>query len=81
LADLLKLRPITYKPLESEDHQAVDQTFAGLLAEDVDEAGLTEFVEYDTEGRPDGLYYPHMVALLINTISELTTRIEALEAR
>jgi hypothetical protein len=90
LAELLKLRPVSFRPLESavveEDdplggktHTGDDRVYAGLIAEEVDEAGFTEYVEYDAEGRPDGLFYPTMVALLVNAISELTTRIEALE--
>jgi hypothetical protein len=91
LADLLKLRPVSFKPLESatceegdilggKSHTGDDRRYAGLIAEDVHDAGMVEFVDYDADGLPDGLYYPTMVALLINTIKELTARVEALEA-
>lgn len=71
LADLLKLRPVSYKGKNQVD---AGSTFAGLLAEEVHAAGLTEFVEYDKDGRPDALRYSQMVALLINAVKELAAR-------
>jgi hypothetical protein len=77
LAELLRLRPVSFQPREAGDNRAL----AGLIAEEVDEAGLTEFVLYDEQGRPDGLHYPYFVALLVGAIKELSTEIEALKAR
>lgn len=78
LADLLKLAPIRYRGKSKQDE---GKEFAGLAAEDVHDAGLTEFVLYDNEGSPDALNYPQMVALLVNAVKELTTRVELLERR
>jgi hypothetical protein len=79
------LRPVFYKgtnPIEG------DTVYAGLIAEEVHEAGLTEFVQYNQEHEPEGLSYGNMVALLTKAIQEqqalitaLTARIEALEAK
>jgi len=69
LADVLRLRPVSYKGNNDGDH-----VFAGLIAEEVHDAGLTEFVVYDKEGKPLSLHYPHMVALLISAIQELSKR-------
>lgn len=74
LDDLLKLRPVSYK---GKDQRDGDTVFAGLIAEEVDSAGLTEYVVYDEDGRPDALHYSQMVALLINAIKELNAKIEA----
>ena len=46
--------------------------FGGLIAEDVHDAGLTEFVQYDKDNQPDALAYGNMVALCVKSIQELT---------
>lgn len=76
LADVLKLRSVTYKGKNDGD-----KTFGGLIAEEVHDAGLTEFVAYDKEGRPDALHYGNMVALLVKAIQELEAKVAALEAK
>jgi trimeric autotransporter adhesin len=82
LAELLTLRPVTYK-----GNSDGDLVFGGLIAEEVHDAGLTEFVQYDDEGRPDALAYSNMVSICVKAIQEqqaiiesLTARIEALES-
>lgn len=71
--DVVKsLNPILFK----EKDVVGGRDFAGLLAEDIHSSGLTEFVEYDKEGRPDALFYSNMVVLLINAIKELNEKIE-----
>ncbi len=75
LSDLLTLRAVRYNGKSDGDTE-----FAGLIAEEVHAAGLSEFVVYDDEGKPDALHYPHMVALLINAVKELETRVKELEA-
>jgi hypothetical protein len=76
LSDVLKLRSVTYKAKNSGD-----TVFGGLIAEEVHDAGLTEFVAYDKEGRPDALHYGNMVALLVKAVQELTARVAELEAK
>jgi hypothetical protein len=84
LADLLALRPVTYKGKSKSDGEKI---FGGLIAEEVHEAGLTEFVQYADDGSPDALAYGNMVSLCIKAIQQqqaliqnLTTRLTALEA-
>jgi hypothetical protein len=81
LADALKLRAVTYKGKNDGD-----TIFGGLIAEEVHEAGLTEFVQYAEDGSPDALSYGNMVSLAFKAIQEqqalittLTDRITALE--
>ena len=83
LADVLKLHPVTY---QSKAEQDAGKTFGGLIAEEVDAAGLKEFVQYAEDGTPDALSYGNMVALAFKAIQEqqalitnLTTRLAALE--
>jgi hypothetical protein len=76
LTELLSLRPVTYKG--KNDGDAV---FGGLIAEEVHEAGLTEFVQYAEDGSPDSLAYGHMVSLCVKAIQELNAKVTALEAQ
>jgi hypothetical protein len=68
LTDLLKLRSVTYKGKNEADGE---KTFGGLIAEEVHDVGLTEFVHYSTDGSPDALNYGNMVALCVKAIQEL----------
>ena len=76
LTDVLKLRPVTYKGINDGD-----KVFGGLIAEEVHEAGLTEFVQYAKDGSPDALAYGHMVSLLTKAIQELNAKVEAQAVR
>jgi hypothetical protein len=74
LADVLKLRPVTYKAKNSGD-----TVFGGLIAEEVAAAGLTEFVQYAPDNTPDAIHYGNMVSLLIAAIKELSAEVNALK--
>jgi hypothetical protein len=76
LVDVLKLRSVTYKGKNDGE-----KVFGGLIAEEVHDAGLTEFVAYDNEGRPDAIHYGNMVALLTKAIQEQQAMIDELKAK
>jgi hypothetical protein len=90
LTELLTLRPVTYKGNSDADG---DTVYGGLIAEEVHDAGLTEFVVYNEDDEPDALAYSNMVSLCVKaiqeqqaliqaqatTITDLTARIETLE--
>ena len=76
LEELLTLRPVTYKGNEDND-----TVFGGLIAEEVHDVGLTEFVQYNEEGEPDALAYSNMVSLCIKAIQEQQTLIKSLTSR
>jgi hypothetical protein len=78
LADLMTLRSVTYKGTGNHDNE---QVLGGLIAEEVHEAGLTEFVQYAEDGTPDALAYGHMVSLCVKAIQELNAKVTALEAQ
>ena len=63
------------------DSDNVDKTYAGLLADDIHNLGLSEFVEYAENGEVENLFYDRMVAVCINAIKELSTKNDALEKR
>ena len=67
------MRSVTYK-----GNNDGDTIFGGLIAEEVHDAGLTEFVVYDEENRPDALHYPHMIALCVKAIQELEAKVKEL---
>ena len=77
LADVLNLRPVTYKGKSESDG---DKVFGGLIAEEVHEAGLTEFVQYADDGSPDALNYGNMVSLAFKAIQEQQALITKLQA-
>ena len=52
---------------------------AGLMAEDLDEAGLGIFVTYDDEGNPDAVMYDGIAPALIPIIRRMRDRIDQLE--
>ena len=76
LTELLTLRPVTYK-----GNNDGDNVFGGLIAEEVHDAGLTEFVQYNDDGEPDALAYGNMVSLCIKAIQELKTELDSAKAR
>ena len=76
LTDLNKLRPVTYK-----GNNDGDTVFGGLIAEEVHDAGLTEFVDYDSDNQPDALKYGNMVSLCIKAIQQLSAKVDTLETK
>lgn len=80
LKDVLNLRPVTYAPKPNGENEAeLGTRYGGLIAEEVDAAGLKEFVGYNDEGQPDSLHYGHMVSLCVKAIQELKAEIEQLK--
>jgi len=76
LAEVMQLRPVTYK-----GNNDGDTVFGGFIAEEVHDIGLTQFVQYDDQNRPDALGYGNMVSLLTKAIQEQQAMIENLKAR
>jgi hypothetical protein len=75
--DIVKqLRPVYYK-----GNNDGDTMFAGLIAEEVHDLGLTEFVQYAEDGTPDALAYQNMIALAFKAIQELKAEIDELKAK
>jgi hypothetical protein len=78
LAEVLKMRPVYYKSINEREK---DLQFAGLIAEEVHELGLTEFVQYAPDGSPDALSYQNMIALAFKAIQELKSENDNLKSR
>jgi hypothetical protein len=78
LEKVLQLRSVTFNHINPDEAGIV---YGGLIAEEVHDLGLTEFVEYTWDGRPDSLRYGHMVSLLVKAVQELNARVVALETQ
>jgi len=76
LAEVLKMRPVYYKGISDYDG---DTQFAGLIAEEIEELGLKEFVVYEEDGSPRSLAYASMVTILTKAIQEQQAQIEELK--
>ena len=80
LSDVMKMRSVTYKGINDGD-----RFFGGLIAEEVHDAGLIEYVDYrqDDDGNdiPEGVHYGHMVALAFKAIQELKAELDAEKAK
>jgi len=77
LAELLTLRSVTYESKQESENGTV---YGGLIAEEVQASGLTEFVQYAEDGTPDSLAYGNMVSLCIKAIQELKAEFDAYKA-
>jgi hypothetical protein len=73
LSTLTSLNPVTYKYIGQ------DKINAGLIAEDLVDLGLEEFVIRDEENLPKSISYSHMVSLLINAIKDLKVEVDQLK--
>jgi hypothetical protein len=76
LTEIMQMRAVTYEGKSKSDEGKI---FAGLIAEEVHDLGLTEFVQYATDGTPDALAYSNMVSLLIKGIQELKAELDTLK--
>jgi hypothetical protein len=76
LNEVMQLKPVSYQGKNPADG---NQNFAGLIAEEVHNLGLTEFVQYAKDGSPDALSYQNMIALLTKAIQELKQEIDTLK--
>jgi hypothetical protein len=87
VAQVLALRPVTWRDrVEVETDPDTEHRIPGFIAEEVHALGLTQFVVYDEEGRPDALQSDRISAaqqlVLVDHEARLTdalTRLAALE--
>lgn len=81
---VLKMNPVTFTYIERpEDTNPI----LGLIAEDLDEIGLTELVSYNKDNLPEAVSYDKISVVLINAVKELDgeikkslAKLEALES-
>nr|UVM86227.1 MAG: chaperone of endosialidase [Bacteriophage sp.] len=56
------------------------QPVVGLLAEDLDDAGLGFFCEYDDEGNPTGVDYPRLSVAALRLVQQAMDEVDGLRA-
>lgn len=78
-AKLLSFRGVTYNSLCEADDPSL--LFVGFIAEEAEEAGLSEFVDYDDNGVVQNFNYAHFTAALLELCKYQEKRIDDLEAR
>lgn len=67
---------------EGAEEPPEPRRYVGLIAEQVDELGLTQFVVYHPDtGRPDGLMYDRLALGALQLIEEQADRLATLEAQ
>lgn len=54
------------------------QPVVGLLAEDLDDAGLGFFCEYDGDGRPTGVDYPRLSVAVLRLVQQALDEVDGL---
>jgi len=77
IEDLQKLRPVTFVDINSAEN-GNDKLYSGFIAEEVHDAGLEEYVEYNENNEPESVHYQNMVALLTKAVQEQQAQIEKL---
>lgn len=76
LSDVVNLNPVTFNYIGEEG-----VTLGGLIAEEVHDAGLTEFVVYEEDKEtPKAINYGHMMALMTNAVKELKAENDSLKS-
>jgi len=78
LNEIMQMRPVTYNSINEKEDGIL---YAGLIAEEIHELGMNEFVQYAQDGTPDALSYANMVSLLVKGIQELKEEIEILKSK
>jgi hypothetical protein len=77
---LLALRPVTFHDRTEHTDQGDDaRRYLGLIAEEVDALGLSELVQYDADGKPDGVQYDRLTLGLLTIVKDLTKRLSRIE--
>lgn len=73
---------------EVAKNPTTDARYVGFIAEELHDAGLTDYIVYDDEGRPDAIEYDRLAVPLLELckrqqaqIDDLTTRLERLERK
>lgn len=79
-AAVLSLQGRTWVDKASEDDQGA-RRHVGFIAEELDAAGLTDFVDYDDEGRPDAIQYDRLSVGLLAVVKSQQAQLDALSAR
>ena len=75
--DINKFRPVRYKSKCENDDQTKDHF--GVIADEVDAAGITELVNYGADGEVEGFQYERLTVVLLKKLQVLEAEIKTLK--
>lgn len=79
-AEVLSLRPVSYELKKTPDDREEGHRFVGFIAEEMQDAGLGRWLEYDDRGRPDEVDYAKVCVAQQVALRHLAARVEELAA-
>lgn len=74
----IRIRNFTYKPEMVESDGSVQ---VGVIAEELIELGLSQFVFFEEDGQPSGVHYDKLALAALALLQSQIERIDAIEAR
>jgi hypothetical protein len=77
--DINLLRGVRYKSKSKDDDQTKDHF--GVIADEVDAAGIKELVIYGADGEVEGFQYERLTVVLLKELQVLKAKVAALEAK
>ena len=77
--DINKFRPIRYKSKCANDDQTLDHF--GIVADEVDLAGIKELVNYGADGEVEGFQYERLTVVLLKAVQELKAELATLRGQ
>ncbi len=81
-AAVLQMRPRTWRDKgEVAKDPDTQRRYVGFIAEELDDLGLTQFVVYDHEDKPEAIAYDRLAVALLEVLKAQDARLAALEAR
>jgi hypothetical protein len=79
---VLQLRPRCWRDrVQVEEDPETDRWIIGFVADELDEIGLTGFVDYDVDGEPKSIAYDRLSVALIQLAKSQERRLSELELR
>jgi hypothetical protein len=79
LIDINKFRAVRYKSKCEMDDQTID--YFGIIADEVDAAGIKELVVYGADGEVESFMYERLTVVLLKNLQSQKATIESLKAR
>jgi hypothetical protein len=77
--DINKFRPVRYKSKCESDDQTKDHF--GVIADEVDAAGIVELVTYGLDGEVEGFAYDRLTVVLLKELQRLKAEVAALKGQ
>jgi hypothetical protein len=77
--DVNKFRPVRYKSKCESDNQTEDHF--GVIADEVDAAGIKELVNYGADGEVEGFQYERLTVVLLKAMQTLKAELDTAKAQ